>query len=152
MIKIRKATLGDEARIFELLKVLFLLSPPEDKVRDWQAAVREFRKIVKNDKKGTILIAEEDSNILGAVTLSYPEAIRCGGIYACIEEFIVSEKARGKGIGGQLLKAAISEATAKGCDEIDVNRPSQLGYPLYISHGIKDLGKNLMMKLPHQAP
>lgn len=148
MIEIRKATLQDEEQVFQLLKVLISLSPPEDAVRDWQSAVRQYHKIIREDTLGTILVADEGNTLLGVITLSYPEAIRCSGIYASIEEFVVSEEARGKGIGGRLLEAAIAEATARGCDEIDVNRPSASGYPLYTKHGIKDLGKNLMTKLP----
>jgi GNAT superfamily N-acetyltransferase len=148
MIEIRKATLEDEGQVFQLLKVLFSSSLPEDGVRDWQNAANQYRKIIREDTQGTILVAEEGGGLLGVITLSYPQAIRCGGIFASIEEFVVSEKARGKGIGGRLLEAAIAEATARGCDEIDVNRPSASGYPLYTKHGIKDLGKNLMTKLP----
>ena len=152
MISVRKAAIEDEAKVFDLLGALFLLSDPYDKVNDWQAAAVEFREIAKNDKKGAILVAEEDGDLVGVLTLSYPEAIRCGGIYTCIEEFIVSERVRGKGVGGQLLEAAIAEATTKGCDEIQVNRPSELGYPVYLRHGLKDLGKHLKTKLPRQAP
>jgi GNAT superfamily N-acetyltransferase len=59
------------------------------------------------------------------VTLSYPLAIRCGGVYACIEEFVVGPQARGKGVGGLLLEAAIRRAREMGCAEIQVKRPSQ---------------------------
>jgi GNAT superfamily N-acetyltransferase len=150
MIEIRKAALKDEDQVFQLLKVLIASSLPEDGVRDWRAATGQYKKIIQENTMGTILVAEEEGVLLGVITLSYPEAIRCGGKYASIEEFVVSEKARGKGTGGQLLEAAIAEATARGCDEIDVNRPSASGYPLYTRHGIKDLGKNLMTKLPRQ--
>jgi GNAT superfamily N-acetyltransferase len=152
MIEIRKATLQDEDQVFQLLKVLFSSSLPEDEVRDWPSAVSQYRKIIGEEAKGAILVAEEGGVLLGVITLSYPEAIRCRGVYASIEEFVVSEKARGKGIGGRLLEAAIGEATARGCDEIDVNRPSASGYPLYTKHGIKDLGKSLMTKLPRSMP
>ena len=49
------------------------------------------------------------------------------------------------------LEAAIAEATRKGCDEIQVNGPSELGYPVYINQGFQDIGKHLKMKLPRQA-
>ena len=74
-------------------------------------------------------------------TLSYPIALRCSGPYSCIEENIVDERFRGKGIGGALLTAAIAEATARGCAEIQVNAPNEHGYPLYLRHGLKDEGK-----------
>ena len=63
---------------------------------------------------------------MGLISLSYPIAVRCGGIYACIEEFIVSEKARGKGAGSRLLEAAKRKAAQMGCHEVQVNRPSEM--------------------------
>lgn len=151
MIKIRKATIGDEAGVFDLLSQFQESPTPGESTFSRQRGAGTFREIIKNDEKGTVLVAEEDDNLLGVITLSYPTAIRCGGIYSCIEEFIVSQKARGKGVGGQLLEAAVAEVTAKGCDEIQVNRPSELGYPVYLEHGWKDLGKHLDMRLPRQA-
>ncbi len=151
MVKVRKATLKDEKKVFDLMEELFRTGgSSEDRVRDMQACVKEFQEIIKESRKGDVLVAEGNGDLLGLVTLSYPEAIRCAGIYASIEEFVVTERARGKGVGGQLMEAAITEATDKGCDEIDVNRPSEVGYPVYLRHGLKDLGKNLMMKLPRQ--
>ena len=151
MINVHWATIEDEARVIDLLRQL--LSPSvEYSAVDWQMAATLFREIVNNAEKGTILFAEQDGDAVGVITLSYPVAIRCGGIYTCIEEFIVSERVRGKGVGGQLLEAAIAEATEKGCYEIQVNNPSELGYPVYLGHGFKDAGKHLNMKLPRQEP
>ena len=153
MIEIRQAAIEDEARIINLLKLLALSGEtPSDSTVDWQMAAIKFREIVKDDEEGTILVAEQDGDAVGVITLSYPVAIRRGRKCTYIEEFLVSEQVRGKGVGSQLLKAAIAEATAKGCYEIQVNNPSKLGYPVYVRHGLKNIGKHLTMKLPHQAP
>ncbi|MBW1985125.1 MAG: GNAT family N-acetyltransferase [Deltaproteobacteria bacterium] len=138
-MRIRKATVEDEKHILNLLKQF----PLESEDYDWQRGAGTFRSIIKNSEFGSVFVADEDENILGVITLSYPTAIRCGGKYSCIEEFIVDEKGRGKGIGGQLIKNAIEEARSRGCYEIQVNRPSESGYPVYMSHGWKDLGKHL---------
>lgn len=152
MIGIRKATIEDEAAVFNLLKQFPPGDTPPERPVNWQGRAGAFREIVENEEKGTILVAEEDNEIAGVITLSYPAAIRCDGIYTCIEEFIVSRKMRGRGVGGQLLEAAIAEATSRGCPEIQVNRPSELGYPVYLQHGWEDLGKHLNMRLPRQTP
>ncbi|UCD57336.1 MAG: GNAT family N-acetyltransferase [Candidatus Hydrogenedentota bacterium] len=146
---IRKATIEDESGVISLLKKLLALSGevPED----WDDDRQIFRRLLEDPELGTILIADNDGEIAGVTTLSYPTAMRCNGLYCCIEENIVDERARGKGIGGKLLKAAIAEATAKGCDEIQVNNPSRMGYPLYLRHGLKDIGKHLKAKLPLQT-
>jgi len=150
MITIRKVTIEDEAGVFSLLRQFSSSEPSSERTDRWQGGTATFREIVNDEDKGTILVAEEDGDLVGVITLSYPTAIRCRGIYTCIEEFIVSNKMRGKGVGGQLLEAAVTEATSKGCDEIQVNRPSELGYPVYLQHGWEDLGKHLNMKLPRQ--
>ena len=152
MIGIRKATVEDETTVFDLLRQFPPGETPPERPINWQGGVDAFREILRDDEKGTILVAEEDNEIVGVITLSYPIAIHCDGIYTCIEEFIVSQKMRGRGVGGQLLEAAITEATRRGCHEIQVNRPSELGYPVYLRHGWEDLGKHLNMRLPRQTP
>ncbi len=147
MIRIRRATIEDEAKVFELLEQFSFSAPPGESSTNWQKGAPTFREIVDSNEKGTILLAEEDADGVGVITLSYPVAIRCAGRYACIEELIVSERARGKGVGSQLLEAAIAEATTRGCDEIQCNGPSELGYPVYLRQGLKDTGKHLKMKL-----
>jgi GNAT superfamily N-acetyltransferase len=144
---IRKATTKDEKRVFELLKQF---PPHEVSTINFEAASRAYQQIIQDPELGTILVAEENGEVVGVTTLSYPVAIRCGGLYSCIEENIVDERYRGKGVGGKLLKAAIAEATSKGCDEIQVNGPSEMGFPVYISKGFQDIGKHIKAKLPLQ--
>ena len=145
MVKIRLAKLDDEEA------VLALLSQFPNKIREEfesrEGPGKAFRKIIHDANLGTILLAEEEGEILGVLTMSYPMAIRCGGIYTCIEEFIVDEKARGKGVGGNLLKAALNEAASRGCFELQVNDPSPMGYPLYLKYGLEDKGKHLKIKM-----
>lgn len=141
MVNIREATIEDQKEVFDLLRQL-MTSANTDSPINQPSAIDTFRQVIE-EGKGTVLVAEEDGKMLGLLTLSYPVAIRCGGIYSCIEEFIVTEEARGKGVGGKLLETAISKAAEKGCYELQVNRPSELGYPVYMRHGWKDLGKHL---------
>jgi GNAT superfamily N-acetyltransferase len=150
MINVREATLEDQKEVFELLRQLMMAAADVESAIDQPSASEAFRQIIEG-KKGTVLLAEEDGNILGLVTLSYPLAIRCGGVYSCIEEFVVSEQARGKGVGGMLIEAAIKKASERGSYELQVNRPSELGYPVYLRHGWKDLGKHLNLHPVHSV-
>jgi GNAT superfamily N-acetyltransferase len=144
MLVIRKATLDDKVEVFELLQQL-MASTDEDSAINQRSGAEAFQTVVSSEY-GDILLAEEEGAVYGLVTLSYPIAIRCGGAYASIEEFIVNEKARGKGVGGKLLTAAIDLARSRGCYEMVVNRPSDVGLPVYLRHGWKDAGKNLLMQ------
>lgn len=148
MLKIRPAETGDEGAVFELLKQFPSENIPGTRPFEWDKGRAIFKEIIADEDKGTILLAEEDDRLLGICSLSYPVAVRCGGRYTCIEEFIVGPESRGKGVGGRLIEAVIARATERGCYEIQVNRPSQLGYPVYLRHGFLDAGKHLLMRLP----
>ena len=152
MTVIRKATADDEAGVIDLLRQLLFPAGAtrSESTYDWQSVATTLREVVEDTAKGTVLVAEDDGDLIGAITLSYPTAIRYSGIYACIEEFITSPKARGKGVGSQLLETAIAEAASKGCNEVQVNNPTEAGYPVYLRQGFKDIGKHLKLRLPHQ--
>ena len=138
-MKIRRAAVEDEGPLFHLLNQF----PTESGGHDWEKGRETFRGIVENPDLGSLFVADEEGIILGLITLSYPTAIRCAGLYASIEEFIVDQNGRGKGIGGKLIRRAIEEARSRGCHELQVNRPSESGYPVYIRYGWKDLGRHL---------
>ncbi len=144
MITIRPADTADQEKVLDLLRQL-MTGASEESAINQPSGVEVFREVIKGET-GAVLVAEEGDELLGLVTLSFPVAIRCGGAYSCIEEFIVTEKARGKGVGGKLLQAAISRAAEKGCEELQVNRPSDLGYPVYLAHGWENLGKHLSLR------
>jgi len=147
VINIRKATVRDEAEVFNVLKML--LSPraaDSSRIRT-PGALTTFRELVTREDKGVVIVAEENDKLVGLITLSYPIAIRCAGKYTCIEEFIVSETVRGRGVGTQLLQATLEEAKKQGCFEIQVNAPTEMGYPLYIKQDIKDARKHLKKRL-----
>jgi GNAT superfamily N-acetyltransferase len=70
----------------------------------------------------------ENSRVLRALDADYGEyALRFGGPYAMIEEFLVAESQRGKGLARPLLAAARAEAERRGCRESQVNGPSPEG-------------------------
>lgn len=142
-MKIRKAGPKDEAHVIGLINKF----PAREIEIDMDAALQAYRKIISSPELGSVFVAEENDDILGVITLSFPFAMRCGGGYSCIEEFIVDERSRGKGVGGKLLKAGISEAVSRECHEIQVNNPSDVGFPVYLRYGWKDLGKHLKMRL-----
>ncbi len=142
-MKIRKAGPKDENHVIGLINKF----PSQEIEIDMGVALQAYRQIMSSPELGSVFVAEEQEDIFGVITLSFPFAMRCGGEYSCIEEFIVDERSRGKGVGGKLLKAAMSDAASRGCHEIQVNNPSDVGYPVYLRYGWKDLGRHLKMRL-----
>jgi len=77
------------------------------------------------DGETTVLFAaRSDGEIVGLLTLAVfriPTALR-----AWIEDVVVDERARGKGVGGALNQAALAEAKRRGAKTVDLtSRPSR---------------------------
>ena len=144
---IRRANDGDEEAVFKLFEKLSSRQRTDEYKVDQSTGFEIFRNLIRVPSQGVILLALEEDEVLGVITLSFPVAIRCSGPYARIEEFIVDEERRGKGIGTQLLEAAMEAATSMGCFDLQVNNPSDLGLPLYDIHGFKQAGNYMRLKL-----
>lgn len=138
--------MADEGAIMELFSRLISRQRTGEWAVDKEAGVDVYRRIIYDPELGVILVAEE-SSILGVISLSYPVAVKCGGKYARIEEFIVDEKARGKRVGSMLLVAAINSAQKAGCYDMQVNNPSDLGKPLYLRQSFVEGGDYMKLKL-----
>ena len=77
------------------------------------------------DGETTVLFAaRSEGEIVGLLTLAIfriPTALR-----AWIEDVVVDERARGKGVGGALNQAALAEAKRRGAKTVDLtSRPSR---------------------------
>ena len=144
MAAIREATPGDLEAVLALLKTF--PDDPELKDVDWEDGRRVYAELLGGDK-GSIFVAEERGEIVGIVTLGFSTAMRFGGPYAMIEEFLVAESQRGKGLARLLLAAARAEAERRRCRELQVNGPSPLGKPVYLRNGFHEAGSHLKIWL-----
>lgn len=144
---IRKATYADEIQVLDLFSRLSSRHRTDEYKVDQTLSSSIYCQILENPILGIILVAEIDSKLLGVITLSFPVAIRSGGCYARIEEYIVDEASRGMGIGGKLLDHAIKEAKLMNCFDLQVNNPSDLGKPLYTRRGFHAGGEYWRLKL-----
>ena len=83
----------------------------------------EITEIINHDA-ATLLLAREGENILGSMTLIlFPIPT---GLRDWIEDVVVDEKCRGRGVGEALNRRAIELALAAGAKSIDLtSRPSR---------------------------
>ena len=147
MIDIRLATSQDETQVFRLFSRLDSRQRTGEWVVNQATGVSVFHKILGDPELGVIIVAVKGDRVLGVISLSYPVAIRCSGKYARLEEYIVDEDARGKGIGTGLLEAAIDAASSAGCYDLQVNNPSVLGKAVYSKIGFNEGGEYWSKKL-----
>lgn len=107
---IRKATIEDSARIRELLLQL-----------GYDLEIAQIQKKIAaylDEKQYEILVAQENGIILGLITAIFYESF-CFKSGCCmhIETLIVDDKARGKGVGKQLVSIIEENAVKKyNCD------------------------------------
>ena len=118
LLEIREATEVDDALVAAMARLVPQLSssnPPPD--------AAALSAIVASDA-AVLLLAEEDGEVVGAMTLvvfTIPTGVR-----AWIEDVVVDEVARGRGVGDALNRAAIERAREAGARTVDLtSRPSR---------------------------
>lgn len=113
MLTIRIAAPADVQALTALLAQLF--AQEAEFVPDTAAQTRGLAAIIGDEKIGRILIAEENNRSIAMVNLLYTVSTALGGRVAILEDMVVDRTARGRGIGNQVLKAAMDTARADGC-------------------------------------
>jgi ribosomal protein S18 acetylase RimI-like enzyme len=84
---------------------------------------KELKEIISSDKT-MLFLAEEEGTLFGILTLIFYRIPT--GVKAIIEDVVVSEQARGKGVGTLLMEEAIKIAKTKGAKAVDLtSRPSR---------------------------
>ena len=117
MITIRKAVEADITRLLELYRQLSL--DPGSYVK---AAPEDCRRIlgqIENVSGYALLVAEEDGDVLGTLSLAILPAFAHGvSPFAVVEYMVVDEGHRSRGIGRQLMEYAVRKAGEAGCYKI----------------------------------
>jgi len=98
-IELRDAQEGDRAQCLEMLAELNSAVGEKSEL----SIVGVFNDLLSKER-GQIVIAEEDSIILGMATVSYNIAMRYAGEYCQLEELIVTKAARGKRLRALLME------------------------------------------------
>ena len=73
-------------------------------------------KKIRSNQNHVIMVADLDGQIVGSITLLIePKFIHQGGLVGHIEDVVVRSELQGKGIGEQLVNAALEYAKNHGC-------------------------------------
>ena len=98
---------------------------------------KQIAAIVASDATRLLVARDECGVIVGTLTLViFPIPT---GVRAWIEDVIVDERARGRGVGGELTEEALRIARAEGARTVDLtSRPSrEAANALYLRAGFK---------------
>jgi ribosomal protein S18 acetylase RimI-like enzyme len=77
-------------------------------------------ELLRQPALGLVLLARRAGASVGVAYLSTQWTLERGGANCWLEELYVLPALRGQGIGSQLLRAALAELTARGCESMDL--------------------------------
>lgn len=112
-MQIRLAHRGDTAAVNKLLD---LLGYPQDS----QAATATRIQTWTEDPSSAAYVAEANDNLLGVIAVHICPFFERDGSWGRIAALVVSDRARGRGVGSQLVAAAESFAATRGCLRMEV--------------------------------
>jgi GNAT superfamily N-acetyltransferase len=112
-MKIRPAHLADASAVNELLDQL---GYPQD----GQAATANRIQTWAEDPSSAAYVADADDDVLGVIAVHVCPFFERDGSWGRIVALVVSDRARGRGVGSQLVAAAESFAATCGCLRMEV--------------------------------
>ncbi|TCC54232.1 GNAT family N-acetyltransferase [Kribbella pittospori] len=132
-MQIRPAQATDAAAVNELLEQLGY-------VQDGTATTATRIQTWDDDPSSATYVADADGNLLGLVAVHICPFFQLAGSSGRIMALVVSDHARGQGIGGQLVAVAESFAASRGCTRMEVTSADrrQAAHTFYRHRGYQD--------------
>ena len=134
-MQITPAKTSDIPALYELLCILF--SQETEFKPNHEAQSRGLSQIINSPEIGLIVVARQDSQVIGMVNLLYTVSTALGERVALLEDMVVSPNSRGSGVGSQLLEQAIQFARTNGCKRITLltDSTNESAQHFYQKHG-----------------
>jgi len=143
-VSVRLAKVEDRSKCLELLNVL--VGGADTSREGFDAST--FNDLISN-VRGSLVVAEEDGELLGMASVSFNLALRYNGEYCQLEELVVDPKARGKNVGGLLIEESTRLAKARGCKEFGLYllESTKHNEPFYAKYGFTVVGEEMRQPL-----
>lgn len=119
LIIIESAKIDDLPKIEALLRDLLDAIDDTDKM-DTKLAIDNCRQMI-DEPNSHILLARLEKDIVGLVNFTIRKTILHNAPSGLIDELVVAKTNRGRGIGRQLIAAAIKKCRELDCCEIEVS-------------------------------
>ena len=143
-VNIRLAKSEDQEQCSELLDVLAEVTSDSNNIFDSNT----FNEVISN-KRGSLVVAEENGKILGMASISYNLALRYNGEYCQLEELVVHQEARGKNVGGLLIEETLRLAKNRRCKEFGLYllKSTKHNQSFYEKYGFVKIGEEMRQSL-----
>jgi ribosomal protein S18 acetylase RimI-like enzyme len=116
---IREAEEQDMPEIIGL--TMELIGALDDKKGIEPDSVLQNLKTLLSDNQSMILIAESGGSICGLINLAFRPTLIHKDRSAVIDELVVFKCHREKGVGSELIQAAVNKCREQNCSEIEVS-------------------------------
>lgn len=117
-IRIRRAGTGDLDALVRLLATLFAIEA--DFRADAARQRRGLSLLLAAPDRSAILVAEREGAVVGMVTAQLVVSTAAGGPSVLVEDMVVEEAERGKGVGRALLEAIEGWARSMGATRLQL--------------------------------
>ena len=96
-----------------------------------------------------VLVNDHAGRVRGYIHLRFERQLHHTGLICEVMELVVSDTARGAGLGGGLIEAAIEQARSRGCEDIELtSNAKRVGaHAFYEAHGFNKTHVKLVMDL-----
>lgn len=141
-MKLRKAEHKDLKQILDLLNQL---SPSAGKEN--VSALKEIFHKIDSDQNYFLCVAEEDKSIIGTGTLLVQMNLsHSGKPYGHVENIVVDQNHRKKGIGKEIISFLTEKAKENGCYKMILSCKDEI-VPFYRGCGLKEIGIHMRTDL-----
>jgi GNAT superfamily N-acetyltransferase len=139
-ILIRRAKESDLRAIEKLLEDLINAMDDTEGI-DTGTALENCERLL-NDAGSHFLVAAREGTPVGFINFTIRQTILHQGPSALIDELVVAEEYRGKGVGRQLVQAAIEKCRRLGCSEVEVSteKTNLKARKFYKQYGFEEIG------------
>ena len=145
------AAMEDVPQLAELLKVLFGIE--QDFHADPEKQSQGLQHLISESKRGVVMTARDDTSgkIIGMVSAQLVVSTAEGAYSAWVEDMVIDEAWRAKGIGRKLLESALVWARSRGATRaqllVDLDNAPALGYYDHLGWQATRLGaRRLLLK------
>lgn len=148
-INIGLAGINDSAEVADLVEQLLMELEPAAAEEIQAMEITAVAAQLMADQQIHALLAYDNNQAIGVLTLHACAAIYAGGEFGEISEFYVDPGYRSKGVGVSLLDAAKTQAEQRGWRRLEVGAPPSNASPrtlaFYQANGFKPTGERLRL-------
>jgi GNAT superfamily N-acetyltransferase len=122
-MSVRAATADDAPAVAGAVEALLIeLGGERPSTADLQEAAR---RLADDPSCGALLVAEDDSSVVGVLAASWQYALHVPGRYGTIQDLWVHPEWRSRALGRELILALVREAAEAGVPRLEVGLPQE---------------------------